>query len=1390
MLCKLYPTVKKNNEDIPSPLYQELYKITKDRNNSILLYEFFKSSEFLKEHQNIALDEFKEPLISEILPFINIEKVQSVDAKMKNKEKELNDFSKNKSTIDVAKKVVEFNRKNKDFVAKIENFSNNSDRVIVKKREKVDNGFIKDLEASTLLYDKISNFLKSIGLEINILDSNIEGIENGLIVPSAIDGLVDGLYGVINIANNKAGFDALSEEFSHFIIECLKSDPIIQRLESRMTESVIRKVLGKDYDTELNYYKSKGREDLMAREALGRILQSVLKKDTIDALDENKINKSLFQRFIDKISNFINKYFFKTKESDIDNIIKEVFTELDYIQKTVFKNPRGIEERLPYFKEFGDSLANAKNAKDELLKVSERAALHLGKHIDFYKDRQSKTNLFDEKEIGMQKKLLFHIKNENYLEALNSYIKDALELLRESQDTLKDVNEKFKTDSSYHIGKSARSLRAVKNFTDSFKDPVLQIIQLSSDILSNRIDLSNEYKDQTEYFSQLLSTATMVHSLIIQTEATYFSLSRDLLESFYKPFFDEDGALKTDMKLSGFGKKIYLTDILEYSMGDISLFERSAMAADDSRDLFISMVGHAIQNQQEEIRLEVLKMEREIAEMDAIYKAQTGSNDVSFIYELDENGMTNGFLIGEVDYNAFNKEVNEKKIELKKRIDSEEINEETAKEIFENWMLTIKVKKPRKVEYYKNGQKVIKTRQEYVPNKNLFPSKALNRLTKAQREYYDKYMQIKTRLDFMLPESKVEEQRAIQRMISDTQEAIQTGVVNVNDRISKVLGNLENLFSPNENDKEDFGENNINEETKIAGEKVKHIKTNFDKSVMMKVPIYYTNLLPQEKRYMISRDATSSLAEYAIMAINYNGMNKIVDVMEITKDHARKRKIKRTQGVNQVVEKIKFLGKNLGNLESEISAEGSNITKRIDSLIETQVYGKSKIEGFNFSIKDKKISLEKTIDNVINFTTWSMLGYNPFTGINNVVVGAYQTFVEANGNEFFSKSDYMSAVSEYFRLMPDLLSELYDNTICSKLGLLSEAFDAEQNWKNKIKDKDFHRGVISKTLKIGGASFMMNMGEHMMKNVPLIAYLKNTQVLNANNQKVSLYDAIDTKVFYSNGIKVGGELFFKNGYKNLDGSPITEETIKKITLKVRKINHELHGIYNAEDAMELKRYGMARLFLMYRNFIIPTLNKRYRGFSSIFRGNRGYVPEYSFQQEMFKEGFYVTTIKYLLHFMGVKAFVRDQKYKFKELSATEQANVRRTIMEITLLLAILFLTKFMGTPFDDDDDEKEVTWKLRAAQYFINRLELEAWFPVRLITNGSKMLVSPTPVVSVLEKTIKIVESIGDDELLKTGPYKGHTKLYASTMRALPIVPAVKDFFEIHKADKRFKIFQ
>ena len=63
---------------------------------------------------------------------------------------------------------------------------------------------------------------------------------------------------------------------------------------------------------------------------------------------------------------------------------------------------------------------------------------------------------------------------------------------------------------------------------------------------------------------------------------------------------------------------------------------------------------------------------------------------------------------------------------------------------------------------------------------------------------------------------------------------------------------------------------------------------------MMKVPIYYTNLLPQEKRYMISRDATSSLAEYAIMAINYNGMNKIVDVMEITKDHARKRKIKRS----------------------------------------------------------------------------------------------------------------------------------------------------------------------------------------------------------------------------------------------------------------------------------------------------------------------------------------------------------------------------------------------------------------------------------------------------------------------------------------------------------------
>jgi len=90
---------------------------------------------------------------------------------------------------------------------------------------------------------------------------------------------------MIKIANNVAGVNAISEEFSHIIIEAQINNPIIQRAISYLYNNIDaqKEYLGDNYDEYMKQYSMYDDPNYeMAKEITGKILADSLNKINLE----------------------------------------------------------------------------------------------------------------------------------------------------------------------------------------------------------------------------------------------------------------------------------------------------------------------------------------------------------------------------------------------------------------------------------------------------------------------------------------------------------------------------------------------------------------------------------------------------------------------------------------------------------------------------------------------------------------------------------------------------------------------------------------------------------------------------------------------------------------------------------------------------------------------------------------------------------------------------------------------------------------------------------------------------------------------------------------------------------------------------------------------------
>jgi hypothetical protein len=164
----------------------------------------------------------------------------------------------------------------------------------------------KEAIGKQIRYD-IEQLLKPLGITVGQLSELEErfGIK-GLFNPAMLKNYGKNISDIIKVAQGVEGDFALSEEFGHLIELAMRGEPIMQRLTNYLSnnEDIVKSIFDREGSEQYDLYLKKynNRQDLMLREAIGKLLgQTIVKNERLKIESTEKLN--ILQRFIRVIKN-------------------------------------------------------------------------------------------------------------------------------------------------------------------------------------------------------------------------------------------------------------------------------------------------------------------------------------------------------------------------------------------------------------------------------------------------------------------------------------------------------------------------------------------------------------------------------------------------------------------------------------------------------------------------------------------------------------------------------------------------------------------------------------------------------------------------------------------------------------------------------------------------------------------------------------------------------------------------------------------------------------------------------------------------------------------------------------------------------------------------------
>lgn len=1331
MSCKINPLITVNGKQEESKLFIELadfFGRTGNREVIKTVYAIVTNKEAMSQF-NLEYNEQGEPTLESIVKNINLTsltntKDTSTSLAITNgamtSNKSLITFDNIESAIKVAKDI---NTSNKDFIGVVQKVKDGY-QVVVDKATAENVRQYQLVEFHNELNNRLYNILRRLGLDVSY-DEKMK--HYGLFDPTDTTKTVNGLQSVIKIAKGEQGESTFPEEFAHVMISGLRNHTLVQRLLSLLNDSLIQDILGDQYEAYVKLYNND--MNLLKEEAAGQLLAAHLQK--IQLLESQPSN--LLQR----IWNFCKDLFKKTSQEELDQVINNVNSTITQIASLVesssidedFNKEELVNSRILY---------NATEKVNRLKEMAERAEEVASKVLLINQARSSKTsyNAADKKRIKELRKKLEHTK---YEAACLSFLQGALDEINNLQTEISKIKPAAGAETNQNILRYQCSvMRKIKSFIEGYSDIINDMSSLPTLVKEGIVEMD---ADQA---TTIANTALQLVGIMNGISANYETKRKLLVVKYLKQFWGQDKTINIGANK---GQTITLENILDYAEKDINFIDRYIGAMADASDPLLTLIDRAVAAVQDERDEELNDAVQTISKLNNdLIKA---GYDSSFMIEKDSEGKKTGRIISDIDFEKF-----EKAKALKAKEISEQYagNPAKAKVEMEKWLNANQeniILNPEAESQYQ--------RTEKRPKKSIYHSNALDNLSEAQRTYYNSMLQIKKQLSAMIPAG---EHFHTYDAIYIRQGALES--VNLGKPIkslSELWETIKDNFVRREDDTE-FGDTSLKTS----------IHTDLSGKPLQKIPVYFTHKLKDME--MLSTDMSASMEAFAASAINYHKMREVVDALELTRDLVRDREVKQHSGDYEIQEVFRVLGKKFRKAYTQ--SQDTDIIKRLDDYYATVIYGQSKKDEGTWKIPltDKRIDTAKTLDAIKNYTTYLGLGLNPFSGLSNVTMGKMQQWIESMASEYFTAKDLAKATSQYWALIPSYMGEKGSTYKTNMLSLLSQKFDAEEDFFEQAGNHPMYKGMPKRFLKDSSVLFMQGAGEHYLHVRTMLAILNNVQV-KLNGQTIPLKEAFEV-VKNENGIS---SLELKKGVTKLDGTAFTEEDLQRVKRKINVANGLMNGKFNKKDKGAIHRYALGRMVMQFRQWMPAHYFRRFQSAT------------YDAELETWREGYYRTFGRFVWNLLKDLRYLKfNIATQWNSLNESEKANIKRALTELNAYVALSTYIMFAGPAKDKDRN-----WAERMALYQAYRLKMETGasipLPSSLIDNTMTIIQSPAAAINSCNNLFNLLEVWNMFTEIQSGRYEGWTVWERDALKSIPLAGNILKTVDLSTEEYMFSMF-
>lgn len=312
--------------------------------------------------------------------------------------------------------------------------------------------------------------------------------------------------------------------------------------------------------------------------------------------------------------------------------------------------------------------------------------------------------------------------------------------------------------------------------------------------------------------------------------------------------------------------------------------------------------------------------------------------------------------------------------------------------------------------------------------------------------------------------------------------------------------------------------------------------------------------------------------------------------------------------------------------------------------------------------------------------------------------------------------------------------------------------------------------------------------------------LKLIKQIYKNNYKQSLKE-LRTKfetysTVYDSHENIDNQLQLKKGVT------YNKDEFNKFKIRVRVVNHSMHGVYNKIDANMMQYYSIGEAAMQFRKWMKPNWNRFYgkRFNRTIWNESSGtwqkgsaismwelFVKPIIEYNSLDSEGKASTNL-----FKSILRYYSNIGLMYRSSSQIDKINIRRFSYNLSAFMGVIAMTMFLGGAGDDWKNESEANKLLYGLlMYELSSLTLELYEFAPLI--GWKSIIdrfvdSPAPIIKTITDVGKLV-SFASGELLslvgvptntrfERGTKKGFNKLFYQTMS---MAPGVKEVFSMQR---------